>query len=172
MFYKKLYAYMKKLGLYLFILTLLTLTSFRVSAQKFEFIKVPELEKILKNPDNKLFVINFWATWCPPCVKEFPGFEEVSKDYDTSKVKFIMVSLDFPSDLEKQLIPFIENNNVTLEVALMTDLDYDKWIDKVDPLWHGEIPATLVFNNAKNLRYFHLGEVGEPELRKMIDRYL
>ena len=79
-----------------------------------------------------------------------------------------MVSLDFPSDLEKKLIPFIEDNNVSLEVALMTDLDYNSWIDKVDPNWHGEIPSTLVFNNQKKIRQFHMGEIDEQGLRKLI----
>lgn len=151
-----------------FSLIILSSFLFTASGQKFQFIKVPELEKILNNPENKLFVINFWATWCPPCIREFPNFEKVSKEFSQSEVKFIMVSLDFPSELEEKLIPFIEKNNVSLDVALMTDLDYDSWIDKVDASWHGEIPSTLVFNNSRKKRQFHLGEIDEAGLRKLI----
>jgi len=65
------------------------------SGQKIEYIKVPDLEKILNNKENKLLVVNFWATWCAPCVKELPAFEKVAGEYNESKVRFIMLSLDF-----------------------------------------------------------------------------
>lgn len=154
------------------LLVFLAFTSYKGHTQNIEYIKVPELEAILQNPDNKLYVVNFWATWCAPCIKEFPLFEKVSKDYNTSKVEFIMISLDFPSQVEKQLIPFLEKNKVTLRVVLMNDLDYNSWIDKVDKSWQGDIPATLVFNNVKKSRQFHTGEVDEQGLRKMINAQL
>ncbi|MDP4224263.1 MAG: TlpA disulfide reductase family protein [Bacteroidota bacterium] len=141
-------------------------------AQNVSYIKVPELEKILKNPENKLFVVNLWATWCAPCVKELPGFEKVARDYDPSKVKFILVSLDFPSEVQKQLLPFLKKNNISLDVNVMTDLDYNSWMAKVDPDWQGNIPSTLFFNNKKKTRYFHPGELSETELRKIINQYL
>ena len=138
------------------------------NGQNIKYIEIPELETILNNPENKLFVVNFWATWCAPCVKEFPLFEKVSKDYSTSKVEFVMISLDFPSQVEKQLLPFLKKNKVSLKVVLMNDVDYNSWIDKVDKSWQGGIPATLVFNNFKKSRQFHTGEVNEEDLREMI----
>ena len=57
-----------------------------VSGQKLEYIKIPELENLLNNHDNRLYVINFWATWCAPCVAELPEFEKVAKDYDSNRV--------------------------------------------------------------------------------------
>ncbi len=162
-------------SLYLLISTLLVLgsgTTVSLTAQKVEYIKVPELEKILKNPENKLFVVNLWATWCAPCVKELPDFEKVAKEFNSSKVKFIMVSLDFPSEIDKQLLPFLKKNQISLDVKVMTDTDYDSWIRKVDKDWQGNIPSTLVFNNARKTRYFHSGEISESELKGLIDKYL
>ena len=147
-------------------------TTVSLNAQKFEYIKVPELEKILKNPENKLFVVNLWATWCAPCVKELPDFEKVAKEFNSSRVKFIMVSLDFPSEIDKQLLPFLKKNQISLDVKVMTDTDYDSWIRKVDKDWQGNIPSTLVFNNARKTRYFHSGEISESELKVLIDKYL
>lgn len=147
-------------------------TTVPVKAQNVEYIKVPELETLLNNGENKLYVINFWATWCAPCIKEFPLFEKVSKEYNENKVKFIMISLDFPSQIEKQLIPFLKRNNSSLNVVVMMDIDYNSWIDKVDPSWQGEIPATLVLNNSKRQRLFHRGELNESLLREMINSYL
>lgn len=163
---------MKKLWIYyVFFLTFFLLPS-KADSQDVEYIKIPELEKILNNKENKIHVINFWATWCGPCVREFPLFEKVSKDYKDDKVKFLMISLDFPSQVEKQLIPFLKKNNSTLDVAVMMDVDYNAWIDKVDGTWQGDIPVTLVFNNAKKQRNFHKGEIDEQGLRKLINAYL
>ncbi len=156
----------------IFITILLLLASYMANSQDIEYIKVPDLEKILGNSENTLYVVNFWATWCPPCVKEFPGFQKVSGEYNSTKVKFIMISLDFPSDVKTQLLPFLKEHNVRLKVDLMTDMDYNSWIDKVDSSWQGEIPATLLFNNNKHQRHFHIGELGETELKSLINRYI
>ena len=156
--------------LILLLSTTLSLSS--ASAQKVQYIRVPDLEKILKNPENKLFVLNLWATWCPPCVKEMPAFEKTAAQYGTENVRFVMVSLDFPSQVEKQLIPFLKKNNITLDVAVMMDTDYDSWISKVDEKWQGNIPATLFFNNHRQTRYFHTGELTESELKTLISKYL
>jgi thiol-disulfide isomerase/thioredoxin len=142
-----------------------------LKGQKVEYIKIPDLENILGSSDNRLYVLNFWATWCAPCVSEIPAFEKTAKSYDPQKVRFILVSLDFPSQIEKQLLPFLKKNKVTLDVAVMTDIDYNAWIDKVDAKWQGDIPATLFFNNYTKTRYFHTGELSESELRKNINSF-
>lgn len=164
---------MRRLRYFMIVLIIAFISSSAaVPGQKIEYIKIPGLEKMLKDPQNKLLVINFWATWCAPCVSEIPVFEKTAKFYDASKVRFLLISLDFPSQIEKQLIPFLKKNKITIDVAVMTDLDYNSWIDKVDPQWQGDIPATLFLNNSTKVRYFHLGEVNEPELKKYINSLL
>jgi thiol-disulfide isomerase/thioredoxin len=163
---------MKKHGIIIFSVLILSSLSFQSHGQKIEQIKIPELVKILNNPDDKLFVVNFWATWCPPCVKELPHFETVSREYDPGNVRFLLVSLDFPSQIDKQLIPFLEKNEITMHVSVMMDVDYNSWIDKVDLSWQGNIPATLIFNNHKKQRYFYPDEIDEPGLRKIINSFL
>jgi hypothetical protein len=71
--------------------------------------------------------------------------------------------------VDKTLVPFLKKNGISLDVRVMTDTDYNSWIDKVDTDWQGNIPSTLFFNNHKKIRYFHSGEITEPELRKIID---
>lgn len=143
-----------------------------VRAQEIERIGIPELEKILSASDDRLYVVNFWATWCAPCVKELPHFEKISEEYEPEKVKFILISLDFPSQIDKKLIPFLKKNKITLPVSVMTNLDYNAWIDRVDNSWQGNIPATLLFNNAAGRRLFIPDEVEETELRKAITELL
>ncbi|MBN1132920.1 MAG: TlpA family protein disulfide reductase [Bacteroidales bacterium] len=107
------------------------------------------LVDILLAESDTTYVVNFWATWCAPCIQEIGYFQELHNHYVNQKVKVILVSLDFPSQLKQRLTPFLDENNITADVRLMTDLDYNSWINLVDPGWSGAIPATLVFNNRK-----------------------
>ena len=90
-----------------------------------------------------------WATWCAPCIKELPYFEQLHKE--NKKVKVILVSLDSQKDLEKKLIPFIERKKITAEVLLLSDKDYNTWLSKIDKDWSGAIPATLLLEGKKHL---------------------
>jgi len=140
--------------------------------QQIAQIKIPELEKILSAGDDKLYVINFWATWCPPCVKELPHFQKVAREFNRDEVSFLLVSVDFPSQIESHLRPFLKRNNVALDVAIMMETDQNEWINKVDPSWQGNIPVTLMFNNTNKTRKFHPGDLDEAELRNMIKSLL
>ncbi len=154
------------------IILLLTFSQYHSAAQDVKKINIADLEKILSSRTDKLYVLNLWATWCAPCVKELPAFEKVAAEYDRSKVEFIMVSLDFPSQIETQLIPFLKKRQITLDVSVMMETDHNLWIEKVDPSWQGNIPSTLFFNNSDRKRHFHPGEIDENEIRKMIKKLI
>lgn len=108
-----------------------------------------EFEKAVIKEDENVYVINFWATWCAPCIKELPYFEQLHKE--NKKVKVILVSLDSRKDLEKKLIPFVERKKITAEVLLLSDKDYNTWLSKIDKDWSGAIPATLIIQGKKHL---------------------
>lgn len=110
------------------------------------------LEKLLYTQSNKTFVVNFWATWCKPCVKELPYFEQLRANYQDKNVELLLVSLDFPNKYESQLKPFIKEHNIQSKVVALDDPDMNTWIPKVDENWTGAIPATIIFN--KNKRKF------------------
>ena len=112
-----------------------------------------ELKPLLEKNDDKTYVINFWATWCGPCVKELPAFEKINNEYADKNVEVILVSLDFPKQVEKKLIPFIEKKNLQSKVILLDDVNEDVWIKAIDTTWSGAIPATLIYN--KNKRTFY-----------------
>ncbi|MGB8491756.1 MAG: TlpA disulfide reductase family protein [Bacteroidales bacterium] len=159
---------------YLLIIFLLTgaIPFGSVKGQNIIYIRVADLEKILNDPENKLLVINFWASWCPPCVKELPGFQKAAGKFEGSKVKFIMVSLDFPDEVQSKLIPFLEKNNIVLNISVMLDTDYTLWESKVDRNWKGDIPSSLFLNNSRKIRYFHPGELSEDELNNLINKFI
>ncbi len=120
--------------------------------------------------NDTTYVINFWATWCSPCVKEIDFFEEVHTSFEDSKVKVILVSLDFPNQVELRLIPFLEAREITAQVMLMTDLNYNSWIERVDKSWSGAIPATLIFNREQ--RVFLEQELTRDELFNNVNQIL
>ncbi|EKF54988.1 alkyl hydroperoxide reductase [Galbibacter marinus] len=105
-----------------------------------------EFEKLLKVHSQKTYVVNFWATWCKPCVKEIPEFEKLQNTYGDQQVEVVLVSLDFPNKVESQLLPFVENLNLKSQVILLDDPNQNRWIPKIDKDWSGAIPATLIFN--------------------------
>jgi len=120
------------------------------------------LEAITHRQDDTTYVMNFWATWCSPCVKEIGYFEELHRQFSSQHVKVILVNLDFPNQVERRVIPFLEEKKITADVLLMTDLDYNAWIDLIDPSWSGAIPATLIFN--RESRVFLEKELTRDEL--------
>ncbi len=105
-----------------------------------------ELKPLLERQDGKTYVINFWATWCAPCVKELPAFEKLNKEYAAKNVEVILVSLDFPNQVEKRLLPFISKKNLQSKVVLLDDVGEDIWIKEIDSTWSGAIPATLIYS--------------------------
>ena len=102
---------------------------------------------------NNTYVINFWATWCSPCVKELPYFEQINKEYAENNVKVILVSLDFPSQIDSKLKPYIKINNINSRVILLDDSKINTWVPKVSDKWDGGIPATLIVN-ASNYNFY------------------
>ncbi|MBF6639910.1 TlpA family protein disulfide reductase [Flavobacterium sp. J49] len=118
-------------------------------AQITVYEKFADFEKVVIKEDQTTYVINFWATWCAPCIKELPYFEQLHKE--NKKVKVLLVSLDSRKDLEKKLIPFVERKKISAEVLLLSDKDYNSWLSKIDKDWSGAIPATLLIQGKKHL---------------------
>ena len=106
----------------------------------------------LKLEGSKTYVINFWATWCAPCVKELPHFEALQSKY-TDSVEVILVSLDFPHQYETKLKPFIQRHQLKSKVVVLDDPDMNSWIPRVNPQWDGAIPVTLIYNASKRTFY-------------------
>ncbi len=141
-----------------------------VFGQTFQEINSEDLLVLTGKSNDTTYVINFWATWCSPCVKEIHYFEELHRDDQLKNIKVILVSLDFPNQVDERLIPFLEAKKITASVMLMTDLNYNAWIDKVDPAWSGAIPATLIYN--KENRIFLEKEVSRNELFEQVNQLL
>ena len=128
------------------------------------------LEPFLNKNDGKTHVINFWATWCAPCVKELPFFEKIHEKYADKNVEVILVSLDFPRQYDSKLKPFIADKNIKSKVVALNDVDSNSWIPKVNEDWTGAIPATLIYN--KDRRQFYEQSFDYEELETQIQQFL
>ena len=141
---------------------IMLLSSLYLTAQT-KVIKIAELEALMKKKEGPVQVINFWATWCAPCVKELPLFEQLQ----SANTKVTLINIDFVEKLDK-VDAFIAKKNLKSEVLLLDEIDYNSWIDKVDRGWEGSIPATLVYNPVNGKRAFIQQELKEGELEKLI----
>ena len=152
----------------LFIL-LIVLTSV-ANGQNVEIIKFPQLEQLIQQEGEEVQVINFWATWCAPCIKELPYFEKARENY-SKEIKVHLVSLDFAEQVEK-VNRFVTRKDLKSHLYLLDEVDYNSWIDKVDKSWTGAIPATLIINPKTGKRKFVESEMKEEELNALIKELL
>ncbi|HCT30633.1 MAG TPA: thioredoxin [Bacteroidales bacterium] len=128
------------------------------------------IEKWLNKQTDSVYVINFWATWCSPCVKEFPFFEQLASENINKKVKVLMINLDFPDQYDKRLIPFLKAQKSRLDVIMLDDPNQNSWISKVDSSWSGALPATLIYSKEK--RTFFEKELTYNELNIAFKEHL
>ncbi|WP_209330070.1 TlpA family protein disulfide reductase [Lunatimonas salinarum] len=136
------------------------------TADSVQIISFEEFEQMAGRPSEKLVIYNFWATWCAPCVKEMPAFEKVNGDYPD--VDLVFISLDDGRRPER-VNSFIERRAIKAPVFLLSDVDFNSWIEKVSKDWSGAIPATL-FVQSDGTRFFHEGELDESGLVNLISR--
>ncbi len=144
---------------------------FEVFPPSVKVVKFDALEELMNRDSEKIEVINFWATWCKPCIKELPFFQELHRS-KSKEVNVTLISLDFADALDKRVVPFVEKRGITTEVLLLDEVDYNSWIDKVDPSWSGAIPATLIINHKTGQRRFLERELKEGELEQIINELI
>ncbi len=128
-------------------------SSLKPVSREVEKLNFPEFQALLEAKKGKTLVVNFWATWCKPCVEELPLFEEVGDSLGGEDLEVLLVSLDFPDRLEAQLLPFIREHEIDSQVILLDDPHENEWIPKVDPNWSGAIPATWMIRGEEK-RFF------------------
>ncbi|RTQ45335.1 TlpA family protein disulfide reductase [Hymenobacter gummosus] len=121
-------------------------------AQQVRVVKLPALQQLLQRPSDTTYVVNFWATWCKPCIEELPHFEQLRARQAAKPVQVVLVSLDFASKLDTKVRPFVQKQGLKSKVWLLSEPDQNAYIDAIDPKWSGALPFTLVYNNRRQHR--------------------
>ena len=151
---------------YLYVI-LSTFTIYRPPVHNVETLSLQELQSKTLHPDSDtLYIVNFWATWCKPCIKELPFFENAGTKFANKPVKILLVSLDMLSDIHK-VDQFVQSNDLRNEVFLLQAGNPDHWINAIDHSWSGAIPATAFYKAGKKIR-FHEGDFNQQELFTLI----
>lgn len=139
--------------------------------QSVPVLKFDQLNQLINQPNDTLYIVNFWATWCAPCVKELPLFDAVRQAYATKKVQVLLVSMDDILDLNQKVKPFIRKRNVQSRVILLDEPDLNTWVDQLVPEWSGALPMTLILNKHRTIRQYIGKSVKAGELESIINQY-
>ncbi len=135
-------------------------------------LKPVDFQKFKNSAQGKVLVINFWATWCGPCVAEFPEFVMLDKKYRDLGVKFVGISADEMTDLKTKVIPFIKEQRAMFDILIQDTDDPQEMIDAVNKDWPGTLPATFVFDKQGKPVFVKFGIIDREELVGVIEKAL
>lgn len=112
-----------------------------------------KIQDLLKRTAAKdtVYVLNFWATWCKPCVQELPAFDSLTTLNKESNTKVLLVCLDFSEELQTKVIPFLKKKNIQSECVLLDEVNGNDYINKISESWTGAIPATCFQSGSKKV---------------------
>jgi thiol-disulfide isomerase/thioredoxin len=136
-----------------------------VNGQEAKKVKITDLEKIIVESKGPL-IINFWATFCKPCMEEIPHFQKLQAKYEQEGLQLLFVSLDMEDDYPTKVNSFIKKRKMASTWLDETNADY--FCPKIDQAWTGAIPATLFINNKTQYRRFIEESLSEEGLEKQI----
>ena len=125
------------------------------------------VKDLLQNKSDKLRLINVWATWCGPCVTEFPSFIEMNRMFRNRDFEFLTVSADNPANKEK-VLKFLQKNQASVNNYLFSVDDKYKLIEAIDPKWQGALPYTILVEPGGKIIYAKQGAVNVAEMKKLI----
>lgn len=138
-------------------------------SQNIPSVKIEELTHIIDTSQQPL-AINFWATWCAPCIEEIPWLEKQAKLYKDKGVKLILVSLDFAEDFPGKIADFVKKNKYHSQVLWLAETNADIFCPQIDKSWEGNIPATLFVDKSKNYRHFIGRQISESQLKTEFEK--
>jgi len=133
------------------------------------------LKKLLQRGEGEAarpLLLNFWATWCGPCRKEFPDLVKIDAEYRGRALEFVLVSADDVSDIKTSVPKFLQEMRAVMPAYLLNATDTEAAIAQVDPAWGGELPATFLFDRQGKLVFKHTGLIDAAELRAAINKVM
>lgn len=139
--------------------------------QTIQKIKITDLEKTIAESDHPL-IVNFWATFCVPCTKEIPYFQQTVARYRQQGVELILVSLDLPDYYPAKIASFAQGRGFTSRILWLDETNADYFCPRVDPRWTGGIPCSLFIDNKTHYRRFFDRQLTEPQVELEIKKML
>jgi thiol-disulfide isomerase/thioredoxin len=152
-------------------LSAIIISSASIFSQEVKPLKsTQELDELRNALKGKVVLINFWATWCKPCVKEFPELVKLYNNYKDKDFRLVFISADVPEEIESKVVPFLKSQNVDF-VSYYNNFDKpEEFINYIDKNWEGAIPSTYIYDKEGNMTSSILGiknyEFFEKEITK------
>jgi thiol-disulfide isomerase/thioredoxin len=136
-----------------------------------KYIQNEELRQLLtRAAGSKPFLVNFWATWCEPCVAEFPDLVKIDAAYKPRGLEFITISLDEKEELTKGVPKFLRRMKSTMPAYLLSTEKQEEAFNIIDPEWPGALPLTLLYDGNGKVVFKHTGKLKMDELRAAIEQ--
>ncbi|BDD08145.1 hypothetical protein FUAX_05770 [Fulvitalea axinellae] len=139
------------------------------NVEKPQVVDFEKLSQQWQTDDDSVRMFHFWATWCGPCVEELPIYLRLPDSLRNEKFSMVLVSMDFPDRIDKDLVPFLKKRKIGGKVLVLDDPDANTWINSVDTTWSGALPATLVVKNGK--KSFIEGPANQKTINDLLHPY-
>lgn len=152
----------------LFVCTFLLVVS-AANSQQIPKWKIEDVVKSFSANNDTTYVVNFWATFCKPCIAEIPDFISITNKYKNKKVKLQLVSLDLPAFYPAKIADFAKKNNYKTNIAWLNETDADIFCPMIDAKWSGAIPATIIVNNKTGYKKFVEDQVNPADFEKYLN---
>ncbi len=130
-------------------------------------IEAEGLAQLRKNGSGKFRLVNFWATWCAPCIAEFPDLVTINRMYRHRDFELVTVSVNRPDD-EAAVLEFLKKQQASNTNYLFGSTDRDKLINAFDPDWPGAVPFTVLLSPEGKVLHRELGSIDPLALKRLI----
>jgi thiol-disulfide isomerase/thioredoxin len=151
----------------IFLVITLLFFSAMSDAQEVKAVKVTELSKTIKESKTPL-IVNFWATFCVPCIQEMPYFQEMARQYKSQNVSLLFVSLDLQEAYPTKVNAMAKKLQLTFPVVWLNETNADYFCPKIDTTWSGGMPSSLFVNNATGYHKFFEDQLSKDKLENVI----
>lgn len=132
-----------------------------------EPLDVAGLQALRKGSGSGVRLVNFWATWCGPCVAEFPDLVEVNRMYRNRDFEMVTISANDPAE-KAEVLRFLTKQHASMKNFHWNGASKDALAENFDPKWQGELPLTVLLGPAGEILYKHSGAVESLELKRAI----
>ncbi len=151
-------------------LLLVTLTTFVfvANSQSIAKWKIEDVVKSYSVNNDTVYVVNFWATFCKPCIAEIPDFIRIVEKYRTQKVKLLLVSLDLPGFYPARIAAFAKKNKYNTHIVWLNETDADRFCPMIDAKWSGAIPSTIIVNNKTGYKKFTEDQISAEDFERFL----
>ncbi len=168
----KLTKVFRRIGWFLIISTAVLRSQEKNNPQAVDPVTIEGIKQLTQNRHGKVLFLNLWATWCKPCVEEFPEIEKLRRSYPDSILEVVAVSVDYPDETASKILPFLQQHRVSFPILVADAPRQDDLINTLNRSWSGAIPATFIYDRRGVQRAALFGQRDMGAFKAAVDSVL